>query len=287
MPTSQRRPVNKHSKRKTHRCKTRNRFLHGLLFVFAALMLCFGLFLWRAALELNAPAESAVSVSAEDFRPVVGDPPYRVAVDAGHGGSDPGARGVVEEKQVTAATAAALLQWLEEDSNYIPLQTRESFDATATPAQRAAAANAQSPQLLLSIHGNSAPEGSTAAGFECYPSVPGRTWHQESYYFAQQLAQGMQAAGAKLRGHGGIRYIYYRGEVKQLVESTHTEVRDERSFTLLEDVNCPAVLAEQCFVTSEEDVAQFGSEEGCKTVARAYYEAICAYFGTQPLDTPL
>ena len=101
------------------------------------------------------------------------------------------------------------------------------------------------------------------------------------------LAQGMQAAGAKLRGHGGIRYIYYQGEVKQLVESTHTEVRDERSFTLLEDVNCPAVLAEQCFVTSEEDVAQFGSEEGCKTVARAYYEAICAYFGTQPLDTPL
>ena len=287
MPTSQRRPVNKHSKRKTHRCKTRNRFLHGLLFVFAALMLYFGLFLWRAALELNAPAESAVSVSAEDFRPVVGDPPYRVAIDAGHGGSDPGARGVVEEKQVTAATAAALLQWLEEDSNYIPLQTRESFDATATPAQRAAAASAQSPQLLLSIHGNSAPEGSTAAGFECYPSVPGRTWHQESYYFAQQLAQGMQAAGAKLRGHGGIRYIYYQGEVKQLVESTHTEVRDERSFTLLEDVNCPAVLAEQCFVTSEEDVAQFGSEEGCKTVARAYYEAICAYFGTQPLDTPL
>lgn len=100
-------------------------------------------------------------------------------------------------------------------------------------------------------------------------------------------AQGMQAAGAKLRGHGGIRYIYYQGEVKQLVESTHTEVRDERSFTLLEDVNCPAVLAEQCFVTSEEDVAQFGSEEGCKTVARVYYEAICAYFGTQPLDTPL
>ena len=69
---------------------------------------------------------------------------------------------------------------------------------------------------------------------------------------------------------------------KQLVESTHTEVRAERSFTLLEDVNCPAVLAEQCFVTNEADVAQFGSEEGCKKTARVYYEAICAYFGTQP-----
>ena len=42
-------------------------------------------------------------------------------------------------------------------------------------------------------------------------------------------------------------------------------------------------LAEQCFVTSEEDVAQFGSETGCKKTARAYYEAICAYFGTEPL----
>ena len=287
MPTSHRRPANKHSKRKMNRRKAQRRILHGLLLVFAALMLCFGLFLWKAALELNAPAEPAVSAAEDDFRPVVGDPPYRVAIDAGHGGSDPGARGVVEEKEMTAQTSEALLALLEADPNYIPLRSRESYDVTAKPSERAEAINAQSPQLLLSIHGNSAPEGSAAAGFECYPSVPGRTWHQESYYFAQQLAQGMQAAGAKLRGHGGIRYIYYQGEVKQLVESTHTEVRDERSFTLLEDVNCPAVLAEQCFVTSEEDVAQFGSEEGCKTVARAYYEAICAYFGTQPLDTPL
>ena len=93
----------------------------------------------------------------------------------------------------------------------------------------------------------------------------------------------MQAAGAHLRGNSGIRYIYYEGENKQLVESSHKEIRLERSFTILEDVNCPAVLAEQCFVTSEADVAQFGDEAGCQRVARIYYEAICAYFGTQPL----
>ena len=219
MPTSHRRPANKHSKHKTRRRKTQHQLLRGMLFVFAVLMLCFGLFLWKAALELNAPAEPAVSASEDDFRPVVGDPPYRVAIDAGHGGSDPGARGVVEEKQITAATAAALLQWLEQDPNYIPLQTRESFDETATPAQRAAAASAQNPQLLLSIHGNSAANGSTASGFECYPAVPGRTWHQESFYFARLLAGGMQSIGAKLRGRGGVRYIYYlENDQKQLVE---------------------------------------------------------------------
>lgn len=156
-------------------------------------VVCFSaaFFLWKAALSGFGRNESG----EEPFRPVVGDPPYRVCIDAGHGGSDPGARGVVEEKEMTAQTSEALLALLEADPNYIPLRSRESYDVTAKPSERAEAINAQSPQLLLSIHGNSAPEGSTAAGFECYPSVPGRTWHQESYYFAQQLAQGMQAAG--------------------------------------------------------------------------------------------
>lgn len=257
---------------------------HCAAIVFCIITFCAAGWLWKAALSGDVLERQETQVSAEDYRPQVGDPPYRVVVDAGHGGTDPGARGVVEEKNMTAATASALVEWLDRDPNFIPLQTRNSYEDTATPAQRAAAANAQAPQLLLSIHGNSAANGSTAAGFECYPAVPGRTWHQESFYFAQQLASGMCAAGAHLRGQGGIRYIYYlENDQKQLVESTYAGIRAERSFTLLEDVNCPAVLAEQCFVTSEEDVAQFGSEEGCQKVARIYYEAICRYFGTDPL----
>ena len=223
-------------------------------------------------------------VSADPFRPAVGEPPYTVAVDAGHGGTDPGAAGVVVEREMTAETAAALVRWLEDDPNYIPVATRDSYDATAKPSERAARASAQHAELLLSIHGNSAPAGSTAQGFECYPVVPGRTWHQESYYFAGLLAQGMQAAGAPLRGTGGIRYIYYleSGE-KKIVETTDGAVRKEQTFTILEEAGCPAVLAEQCFVTSAADVDRFGDAEGCKRAARLYYEAICGYFGTEPL----
>ena len=99
---------------------------------------------------------------------------------------------MIEEKDMTAATASELIRLLQQDSNFIPLQTRDSFDETTTPAQRAARADEQAPQLLLSIHGNSAANGSTASGFECYPAVPGRTWHQESFYFAQLLAKGLQ-----------------------------------------------------------------------------------------------
>ena len=267
-----------------NRNKTRHRLRNIMVLTICAVFVWFGLVLGKEALRLQTyqPAES---IPGQEFRPQVGDPPYRVMVDAGHGGADPGARGVVEEKNLTAATASALMELLEKDPNYIPLQTRENYGETATPAQRAAKAREMVPQLLLSIHGNSAANGSTASGFECYPAVPGRTWHNESFYFAQLLAGKMKAAGAALRGRGGVRYIYYlENDQKQLVESTHTEVREERSFTILEDSNCPAVLAEQCFVTNEADVARFGSEEGCKKAARIYYEAICEYFGTQPLD---
>lgn len=254
-------------------------FAHALVLILCFFCVCLGIYLWAKAFTIG----QSPGTTEDEFRPVIGEPPYRIAVDAGHGGSDPGARGVVEEKEMTAATAQALCDWLDADPNFIPLMTRERYDVTAKPAQRVETANAQSPDLLLSIHGNSAPDGSGASGFECYPTVPGRTYHLESYYFAKQLAASMQAAGARLRGRGGIRYIYYQGDVKQLVESSHQEVRDERSFTILEDVDCPAVLAEQCFVTSETDVAQFGSADGCKRTARAYYEAICAYFETTPL----
>lgn len=205
--------------------QTSHKIKNVIILIFCGAAIWFGCSLWYAARTLQT-AHPAESIAGEEFRPQVGDPPYRVVIDAGHGGVDPGARGVVEEKNMTAATAAELIRLLQQDANFIPLQTRNSFDETATPAQRAARASEQSPQLLLSIHGNSAANGSTASGFECYPSV-------------------------------------------------------------LEDVNCPAVLAEQCFVTNEADATRFGSEEGCKKAARIYYEAICEYFGTQPQSEQL
>ena len=46
---------------------------------------------------------------------------------------------------------------------------------------------------------------------------------------------------------------------------------------------CPAVLVEQCFLTNYSDVENWTGEAGCARAARIYYEAICAYFGTEPL----
>ena len=138
-------------------------------------VVCFGaaFLLWNAALSGADRNETGGA-----FRPVVGDPPYRVCVDAGHGGSDPGARGVVEEKEMTAQTSEALLTLLEADPNYIPLRSRERYDITAKPSERAESINAQSPQLLLSIHGNSEQYASEESRFEYKKTIQERQCHQ-------------------------------------------------------------------------------------------------------------
>ena len=278
----------KKQRRRTRSRHSRARRVNWQLVALALAVLLGLAKLWQAGSRWYAARQayqeqSAVQEPDELFRPEVGDPPYTIAVDAGHGGDDPGATGVVVERDMTAATAAALTAWLDADPHYIPVPTRDGYDVTATPTERAARANSQSPDLLLSIHGNSA--AGEAAGFECYPITPGRAWHRESVYFARLLADGMRAAGAGLRGQGGVRYIYYENGQKVLAEASDRRVREEETFTLLEQSDCPAVLVEQCFVTSAADVELFGDADGCALAARVYYQAICAYFGTTPLES--
>ena len=129
-----------HSKR---RKQTSHVLKNTVILLFCAVGIWFGSSLWHAALTLQT-VQPAESIAGEEFRPQVGDPPYRVVIDAGHGGADPGARGVIEEKDMTAATASELIRLLQQDSNFIPLQTRDSFDETTTPAQRAARADDRS-----------------------------------------------------------------------------------------------------------------------------------------------
>jgi len=203
-------------------------------------------------------------------------PPYVIAIDPGHGGMDTGAQAIVEEYQVIDTTAAFLFELLSADPDFIPILTRTDTDPSS--AARAATAHSRGASLLISLHANS--DSSSARGFECFPTPPGRTYHAESLRFATLITRGMSAAGHSLRGTDktGIKYAYYSGSSKKIVDSSDTKVRSLSSFGILEKTSCPAVLVEQCFITSHRDVSAWATEDGCRRAAAVYYAAIRQFF---------
>lgn len=218
------------------------------------------------------PAESAVPPEQRHI----------VALDPGHGGYDSGANALVKELTVCEQTVDLLYAMLERDPHYTPLRTRPNGEDRAI-RDRARAASEGGAQLLLSIHANSDESTRQSHGFECFPTPPGRRYSEASMRFAACIAQKMGEAGHRLRGENGIRFAYYNGKSKRIVDSTDTRVRTLKSFGIVERPDCPAVLAEQCFLTNYSDVEQWTGDAGCARAARVYYEAICAYFGTEPL----
>ena len=235
---------------------------------------------------LNAPGIQNLFQPEEEAQPAVApveqpEPTgFVVAVDPGHGGGDPGTEGpYFNEDEMTWETAELLMDLLEADGRFAPFLTTDGNEYEKA-SQRAANAVEGGAQLLISIHGNSGDDPSYT-GFECYPVPPGRTYNAESLAFAQLIADGFGAANENLRGQNGVRYIYYdANNEKKIYEVSDTSVHTDPTFTLLEECGCPAVLAEQCFITSPQDVEAFGDDDGCHAAAQIYYDAICSWYET-------
>ena len=251
-----------------------------LSFLMGAALLIVGIKIGAWKPDILDDTEYTIGKTVADFldsRPVI-------AIDAGHGGDDPGALGLVDEAELTGETAEALFDLLEADGRFQPVLCHEK-GTTATIQERYAVANDAYADLLVCIHANSDPE-SSGSGFECYPAPPGRKYHPESYDFAEMLVEEFSALGMTIRGENGIRYAYYDdNNEKYLVESSNSLVFTDPSFGMLEKTKAPAVLVEQCFVSSESDLALMGGESGT-AAAECYYRAICRFFADQLEELP-
>lgn len=208
--------------------------------------------------------------------------PYTIAIDPGHGGVDTGAQHLVDEIDVINRTAQYLYDMLDRDEDFMPVFTRE-YDTDPESSRRCRTARNAGASLLISIHANCDSAKSTH-GFECFPVPPGRQTHQDSLRFAGIVTRLMAENGHSLRGSrvkDGIKYAYYQGKNKIIVESSDTKVRSRKSFGILEKSPCPALLVEQCFITNYADVQNWRTDAGCRKAAAIYYNAIKEYFAEQ------
>ena len=101
---------------------------------------------------------STTSVTRPAARTVSSDDKVIIAIDAGHGGQDPGAIGPngTKEKNVTIAIARKLRALLNADPQFKPVLTRDG-DYFISVMGRSDVARKQNATFLVSIHADAAP----------------------------------------------------------------------------------------------------------------------------------
>jgi N-acetylmuramoyl-L-alanine amidase len=127
-----------------------------------------------AAAELPAeivlrPAPPRAAERTDKPPPVLRAPPrFKIVLDPGHGGSDPGAVGIggVSEKDIVLKIAQELARRLNARPEFDVVLTRDD-DATVPLEERTARANLEEADLFVSIHAN-ASESGNSAGTETY-----------------------------------------------------------------------------------------------------------------------
>lgn len=171
-----------------------------------------------------------------------------ICLNAGHGGSDPGAVGNIRESDANLKVVLILGKLLT-DLGARVVYTRAS-DVWMALSTRAAIANNANADLFISVHHNGA-SSSTAHGTEtiCYPGS----------------TLGIKLATLTLNGICNRLGTYRRGVIQ----------RDDSDVTF---TDMPAVITEGFFVTNPTEVAKFNSG-GAELEAQGILDGILAYFG--------
>lgn len=198
------------------------------------------------------------------FRPIPKPgQPVTVMVDPGHGGSETGAIYYnTQEKKFNLAMGLKLGQTLEQ-AGYRVLYTRTS-DSLITLNERVAIANAEKPDLYVSIHCNAMANSPTVSGTTTY------YWPGDEPYLA---AQRKQLATALQQG---------------LISSLGTVNKGVRSdqFVVIKYTTMPSALVETMFMSNQQDFERLQSEDVQWQVARGIADGISSYLTGKGIALP-
>lgn len=156
----------------------------------------------------------------------------KIAIDAGHGGADPGA--VFEgrqEKDDTLKLALAVGELLEQ--NGMDVFYTRTEDIYQTPFQKATLANQEKADYFVSIHRNSSPIPNQYTGVETL--VYDKSG--EKLEMAEAINENLEKIGFRNIG-----------------------VKERPGLVVLRRTKMPAVLVEAGFINSEEDNRMFDEE---------------------------
>jgi N-acetylmuramoyl-L-alanine amidase len=214
----------------------------------------------------------------------------RVVLDAGHGGTDPGAVSLgVTEKDVTLDIGKRLTLLLEA-GGFDVITTRDQ-DATLPLRERARLANESRSDVFVSIHVNTIEKHVSSRGVETYylgaTNDPKLTQlaaaeNYESGYTMRDLRHLLDGIYADARRDESRelaavvqRHLYDR--LKGSDEGLENWGVKRAPFIVLVATEMPAVLAEVGCISNTKEAAMLGRAEYRQKIAEALYDGIRAY----------
>ena len=182
-----------------------------------------------------------------------------VVIDAGHGGSDPGALGkedgeiVARESEINLAVALKVQEYLE-DEGVTVVMTRDD-DTRVSLGERCVISNEENAHLFVSIHSNAMEAGKEHINgtmvFYGKEKDEEKPWIKSKKLAAEILE-----------------------ELCDALDTQNLDVQNGDQLAVIRGTIAPAVLVELGFITNEDDREKITAKKYQKKAARAIADAI-------------
>ncbi len=245
---------------------------------------------------------------AEPIKPIkaahapVGGRDVIVAVDAGHGGQDPGAIGVAgtREKDVVLSISRELVDRINREPGMRAILTRDG-DYFLTLRQRIRRARDAGAELFVSVHADAVLDRSVTGSSVYVLSLKGATDEQARLLADREnaadlaggvslddkdpviasvlvdLAQSAQISQSMVAAERVLRSLSRVNEVRK------PQVQ-QAGFVVLKSPDIPSMLVETAFISSPSDERLLNKPERRKDLAEAIFDGVRQFFLDHPPD---
>lgn len=247
----------------------------------------------------SVPAVSAVKVKPLLVPVVKKNGKFKILIDPGHGGKDPGAmrRGSAKEKDLNLKVAKQVYALLSKEKN-IEVKMTRSDDTFISLGDRAKMSGKYDSDIFVSIHTNAAKK-SSANGFEVYfrsdkasdaEAAQTAALENEALQYEGKTSGGLSFAdlllqslatneninqSSKLAAH--IRLLAAKEAGKTGITVHNNSAIKQANFYVLKGVKCPAVLVEMGYISNASDRKRLNNKNTQNLIAKTIAKGILTY----------